>query len=179
MTGKLHCQQALSFRWDVKPRSWLYVVIKNPMALFTRRVGVWPRCPGQIPSTGPCQLWPPNNPHPLDWLYDSLSSPPVAGVWRAHWHRFPVAAIASSKWMLHTVVFEERPPHMIVKCFGCTTIHNKALYKCIIHSYFLWKLWYNWIENSKEQNLFENYKLYVNYSINCFHTININPNFEW
>ncbi len=23
---------------------------------------------------------------------------------------------------------------MIVKCFGCTTIHNKALYKCIIHS---------------------------------------------
>ncbi len=27
------------------------------------------------------------------------------------------------------------PPHMIVKRFGCTTIHNKALYKCIIHSY--------------------------------------------
>ncbi len=26
----------------------------------------------------------PNNPHPLDWLYDSLSSPPVAGVWWAH-----------------------------------------------------------------------------------------------
>ncbi len=25
------------------------------------------------------------------------------------------------------------PPHMIVKCFGCTTIHNKALYKCINH----------------------------------------------
>ncbi len=23
---------------------------------------------------------------------------------------------------------------MIVKCFECTTIHNKALYKCIIHS---------------------------------------------
>ncbi len=110
MSGKLHCQQALSFGWDVKPRSWLYVVIKNPMALFTRRVGVWPLCPGQIPSTGPCQLWPPNNPHPLDWLYDSLSSPPVAGVWWAHWRRFPVAAIALSKWMLHTVVVEERPP---------------------------------------------------------------------
>ncbi len=34
------------------------------------------------------------------------------------------------------VVVEERPPpHMIVKRFGCTTIHNKALYKCIIHSF--------------------------------------------
>ncbi len=27
------------------------------------------------------------------------------------------------------------PPHMIVKHFGCTAIHNKALYKCIIHSF--------------------------------------------
>ncbi len=27
------------------------------------------------------------------------------------------------------------PPHMIVKRFGCTAIHNKALYKCIIHSF--------------------------------------------
>ncbi len=44
----------------------------------------------------------PNNPHPLDWFYDSLSSPPVAGVWWAHWCRCPVAAVASSKWMLHT-----------------------------------------------------------------------------
>ncbi len=26
-------------------------------------------------------------------------------------------------------------PHMIVKRFGCTTIHNKVLYKCIIHSF--------------------------------------------
>ncbi len=24
---------------------------------------------------------------------------------------------------------------MIVKRFGCTAIHNKALYKCIIHSF--------------------------------------------
>ncbi len=30
---------------------------------------------------------------------------------------------------------EERPPLMIVKCFGCTAIHNKALYKCFIHSF--------------------------------------------
>ncbi len=33
------------------------------------------------------------------------------------------------------VVVEERPPHMIAKRFGCTTIHNKALYKCFIHSF--------------------------------------------
>ncbi len=25
-------------------------------------------------------------------------------------------------------------PYMIVKRFGCMAIHNKALYKCIIHS---------------------------------------------
>ncbi len=36
------------------------------------------------------------------------------------------------KWMLHTGGgWGETPPHMIVKRFGCTTIH-KALYKCII-----------------------------------------------
>ncbi len=41
-----------------------------------------------------------------------------------------------------------RPPpphtHMIVKYFACTTIHNKALYRCIIHSsanIILWPLW--------------------------------------
>ncbi len=28
-----------------------------------------------------------------------------------------------------------RDPHMIVTRFGCTAIHNKALYKCIIHSF--------------------------------------------
>ncbi len=58
--------------------------------------------PGQIATTGPCQSWPPNNPHSLDWLHDSLSSPPVAIVWWAHWRRSTVAAVASSKWMLHT-----------------------------------------------------------------------------
>ncbi len=70
------------------------------------------RCPGQILSTGPCQSWPPNNPHPLDWLYDSLSSPPVAGVWWVHWRRCIVAAVTSSKWMLHTGGgWGETPPH--------------------------------------------------------------------
>ncbi len=50
--------------------------------------------------------------------------------------RCHVAAVASSKWMLHTGGGSgETPPHMIVKRFGCTTIHKKALYKCIIHSF--------------------------------------------
>ncbi len=102
---------------------------------FSQRVGCNPRCPGQIPSTGPCQSWPPNNPQPLDWLYDSLSSPPVAGVWWAHWRRCTVAAVASSKWMLLTGGGQGDPPHMIVKHFGCTAINIKALYKCIIHSF--------------------------------------------
>jgi len=30
---------------------------------------------------------------------------------------------------------EERSPDMIVKCFGCTAVHMKALYKCLIHSF--------------------------------------------
>ncbi len=57
----------------LKPRSWLSVVIKNPMALLVKSRGVtpvsWP-----ISLTGPCQSWPPNNPHQLDWLYLSLLS---------------------------------------------------------------------------------------------------------
>jgi len=31
-------------------------------------------------------------------------------------------------------VVEERFPDMIVKHFGCTVVHIKALYKCLIHS---------------------------------------------
>ncbi len=143
MTGTLYCQKSPSFEWDVKPRSWISVVIKNPMALLVKSRGVtpvsWPNS-----NHGPCQSWPPNNLHPLDWLYDSLSSPPVAGVWWAHWRRCPVAAITSSKWMLHTGGgWGETPPHMIVKCFGCTTIHNKALYKCIIHSFSFSLSWFS------------------------------------
>ncbi len=72
---------------------------------------------------------------PLDWLYASLSSPPVAGVWWGHWCRCPVAAAPSSKWMLHTGGGWGETPNMIVKCFGCTAIHNKKLHKCIIHSF--------------------------------------------
>jgi len=50
---------------------------------------------------------------------------PIFGLW---WIEFPSGCCT-------LVVVEERPPHMIVKRFGCTTIHNKALYKCIIHSF--------------------------------------------
>ncbi len=135
--GTLYCQQAPSFGWDIKPRSWLSVVIKNPMALLVKSRGVT-LVSGQIPTTGPCQSWPPNNPHPLDWLYLSLSSPPVAGVWWAHWRLCPVAAVASSKWMLHTGGgWGETPPH---DCKALWVYNNtqKALYKCIIiHSFSL------------------------------------------
>ncbi len=69
------------------------------------------------------------------WASLSRNSPPVAGVWWAHWRRCPVAAVASSKWMLHTGGGWGEPPHMTVKLFGCTTILNKMLYKWIIHSF--------------------------------------------
>ncbi len=105
------------------------MVIKKFHALLVKSRDV-------IPSTGTCQSWPPNNPHPLDWLYDSLSSPPVAGVWCVVVLWQPPHY---SSGYCTLVEVEERPPppppHTIVKCFGCTTIHNKALYKCIIHSY--------------------------------------------
>ncbi len=145
MTGTLYWQRAPSFGWDVKPRSWLSVVIKNPMALLVKSRGVTPvSWPNSL--HWPCQSWPPNNPHPLDWLYDSPSSPPVAGVWWAHWRLCPVAAVASSRWMLHTGGgWGETPPHMIVKRFGCTAIHKKALYKCIIHSFITWWTGVVWI----------------------------------
>ncbi len=37
-------------------------------------------------------------------LYDSLSSPPVAGVWWAHWSHCPVAVVESSS-MLNCLLF--------------------------------------------------------------------------
>ncbi len=65
----------------------------------------------------------------------SLSSPPVAGVWWPHWRCCAVAAVASSKWMLHTGGGWGETPYIIVKRFGCIAMHNKALYKCFIHSF--------------------------------------------
>ncbi len=111
-----HCLSSImasSIKWmdNPHPLDWLYDSLSSPPV-----AGVW---------------WA----HTLDWLYDYLSSPPVSGVWWAHWHCCPVAAVASSKWMLHTGGGWGETPHMITKRFGCTTIHNKALYKCIIHSF--------------------------------------------
>ncbi len=61
----------------------------------------------KIPITGLCQSWPPNNPHLLDWLYDSLSSPPVAGVWRAHPLDWLYVSLSSPSvagvWRAHTL----------------------------------------------------------------------------
>ncbi len=97
--------------------------------------------------------------HPLDWLYNSLSSPPVAGVWWAYtldW--LYLSLLSTCSWCVvstlaplscgsrHIIQVDTAhwwwlkrtpppPPHIIVKCFGCTAIHNKALYKCIIHSF--------------------------------------------
>ncbi len=45
------------------------------------------------------------------------------------------SSFKSSKWMLHTGGGWGVTPYMIVKRFGCIAIHNKALYKCIIHSF--------------------------------------------
>ncbi len=64
VTGTVYCQKAMSFGWDVKPRSWLSVVIKNPRVSFEKSRGVtsasWPNLPiGLWPS------WPPNHPHTL------------------------------------------------------------------------------------------------------------------
>ncbi len=111
-----------------------------------------------------------DSPHPLDWLYGSLYSPPVAGVWWAHWRRCPLAAVASSKWMLHTGGGWGETPHMIVKGFGCTTIH-KALYKCIINSFT--------IKRTKDLNYFSlcafnlfNTQVFVlNYLNELFHNV--------
>ncbi len=64
----------------------------------------------------------------------------TAGVWWTHWRHCPVVVVASSKWMLHTGGGWGETPHMIVKRFGCTAIHNKVLYECTIqifqNSYF-------------------------------------------
>ncbi len=49
VTRTLFCQKAPYFGWDVKPRSWLSVVIKNPRMSFEKSRGVtsasWPNLP--------------------------------------------------------------------------------------------------------------------------------------
>ncbi len=65
-----------SFRWDVKARSWLSVVIKNPMISFEKIRGMTSASRPNLPIG----LWH----HGLltisisaDWFHHSLSSPPV------------------------------------------------------------------------------------------------------
>ncbi len=60
---------------------------------------VHPRMKVWISLHWPLTSWPPNHPHTLiDFI--TVSSPPVAGVWRVFWCN--MAAVASSRWMLHT-----------------------------------------------------------------------------
>ncbi len=84
-------------------------------------------------SIGPACLWPYTNGafHSLSllsicsWCVVSALAPLSCGSRRiiqvdaAHW------------WWLR-----RDPPHMIVKRFGCTTIHKKRYIKCIIHSLY-------------------------------------------
>ncbi len=77
----------------------------------------------------------------LNWLYHSLSSPLVCVggcvcgcgertgavvLWLPSHH-------PSGCYTL--VVVEEQSSDMIVMCFGCTVVHMKALYKCLMHSF--------------------------------------------
>jgi len=57
--GHYYCQKAPSFKWDVKPRSWLSVVIKKSQDLLKtkqKRMGLsppsWPicLCPSRLPN---------------------------------------------------------------------------------------------------------------------------------
>ncbi len=92
-----------------------------------------------IPTTGPCQSWPPNNPHPLDWLYLSLSSLLSICSWCVVSALAPLSCgsrriiqvDAAHWWWLR-----RDPPH---DCKALWVYHNtqKALYKCIIHSSFI------------------------------------------
>ncbi len=102
--------------------------LKIPGCL-SKRVEVWPRHPGQI-----CPLA--SDHHglltiPIYWLASSLcllsTSKLVCGVWWAFWRT--MAAVASSRWMLHTGDGWGDIP------WQCRTLwvlrkSRKALYKC-------------------------------------------------
>jgi len=44
---------------------------------------------------------------------------------------------------------EERTPDMIVKHFGCTEVHMKALYKCLIYSFIYLVLYFTLLLQNK------------------------------
>ncbi len=90
------------------------------------------------------------------WL--SLS-PSVAGVWWAHWRHCPVAAFASSKWMLHTGGgWGETPPPHDCKALWVYNNTQKALYKCIIHSNMFLKM-FTEMQKTNKQKKQENWAL--------------------
>ncbi len=95
--GDTILSKALSFGWDVKPRSWLSVVIKHPMMSHSKRVEAWPWHPGQ---TSPLAF----EHHglliiPIHWLTSSLFLLFTSKLWWAFWRT--MAAVASFRWMLH------------------------------------------------------------------------------
>ncbi len=108
--GTLYCQQAPSFGWDSKPRSWLSVVIKNPRTSFEKSRGVtsayWPNSPlGLWPS------WPSNNPH-ICWLVLPISWC-VVGI-LAHFGCHRIVQVDAAHWWW----IRRYPPHN-VKHFEC------------------------------------------------------------
>jgi len=64
------------------------------------------------------------------WLYHS---PPVAGVWWAHWRHCTVAAVASSKWMLNTGGGWREIPWYDCKSLCVYGSTWKHYIKCLIH----------------------------------------------
>ncbi len=118
--GTLYWQKAPSFGWDVKPRSWLTVVIKNLMSLLIKSRGVTPvlaKFPPLASDHNGLLII------PIHLIGSMNLSPPAAGVWWAHWRHCPVAAVASSKWMLHTGGgWGETPPHDCKALWVCSYI---------------------------------------------------------
>ncbi len=99
VTGTLYCKKAPSFGWNVKSRSWLSVVIKNPRMSFEKNRDVTPASSPNF-SIGLWPSWPPNHPHTLIGFITLFPLQQWAGVWWTFWHN--MAAIALSRWILHT-----------------------------------------------------------------------------
>ncbi len=141
--GTLYSQQAPSFGWDVKQRSWLSVVIKNPRMSFEKSRGVTsasqPICPLASEHHGLLTI-------PIYWLASSLcllsTSKLVCGerssaLWLPSHHPGGCYTL---------VVDEEIPPHNVER-FECLekryiNVINYYFYylnNAILHlSYWLW-----------------------------------------
>ncbi len=116
MTGTLYCQQAPSFGWDVKPRSWLSVVIKKPRMSFEKSRGV-------TSASWPIAHWPLTSSPYIDCLHHSVSSPPiswcvVSGL--AHYGCRRIIQVDAAHWT------RRHPPS---QCRALWVL-RKALYKC-------------------------------------------------